>query len=169
MHHREQSPSDSDSLPVSFWCLNLSSHEGRRFRTMVPSIRTHRVRKQKGKHPNWQFGITIGLLSVGVATGKSRTSKSAATPERPGDNCLIEAMICDQRARSRTHDTQTVMSATLPQESDLSSRAFHRMWMIRSKSPPGTESAHVLPGVSPEYFDIKRWFVIRGDFHRMMD
>src|SRR5215475_13332743 len=117
------------------------------------------------------LGITIGIAAVicVVAIGKAGQARVEQQLNNLGDNFVwIEA---GGRAvngvRTGTHDTKTlVVSDAIAIKSQVS--------LIKSVSPNvddpvqivyGNQNWHTsYRGVSPEYFDIKRWYVNQGAF-----
>jgi putative ABC transport system permease protein len=115
------------------------------------------------------LGITIGIAAVicVVAIGKAGQARVQQHLNNLGDNFVwIEA---GGRAvngvRTGTHDTKTlVMADAVAIKSQIS--------LIKSVSPNVDDPVQVIygnqnwhtsyRGVSPEYFDIKRWFVDQG-------
>src|SRR6266536_5648839 len=115
------------------------------------------------------LGITIGIAAVicVVAIGKAGQARVQQHLNNLGDNFVwIEA---GGRAvngvRTGTHDTKTlVMADAIAIKNQIS--------LIRSVSPNVDDPVQVIygnqnwhtsyRGVSPEYFDIKRWFVDQG-------
>src|SRR5262252_11061348 len=122
------------------------------------------------------LGITIGIAAVicVVAIGKAGQAQVEQQLNNLGDNFVwIEA---GGRAvngvRTDTHDTKTlVVSDAIAIKNQVS--------LIKSVSPNVDDPVHVVygnqnwhtsyRGVSPEYFDIKRWYVDEGAFFSQDD
>jgi putative ABC transport system ATP-binding protein len=122
------------------------------------------------------LGITIGIAAVicVVAIGKAGQARVEQQLNNLGDNFVwIEA---GGRAvngvRTGTHDTKTlVMGDAIAIKSQVS--------LIKSISPNVDDPVQVVygnqnwhtsyRGVSPEYFDIKRWYVDQGAFFSQDD
>src|SRR5499433_4543757 len=122
------------------------------------------------------LGITIGIAAVicVVAIGKAGQARVEQQLNNLGDNFVwVEA---GGRAvngvRTGTHDTKTlVMSDAVAIKSQVS--------LIKSVSPNVDDPVQVVygnqnwhtsyRGVSPEYFDIKRWTVDHGAFFSQDD
>jgi putative ABC transport system permease protein len=122
------------------------------------------------------LGITIGIAAVicVVAIGKAGQARVQAQLNNLGDNFVwVEA---GGRAvngvRTGTHDTKTlVMADALAIKSQVS--------LIKSVSPNVDDPVQVIygnqnwhtsyRGVTPEYFDIKRWYVDQGAFFSQDD
>src|SRR5262249_46006403 len=122
------------------------------------------------------LGITIGIAAVicVVAIGKAGQARVEQQLNNLGDNFVwIEA---GGRAvngvRTGTHDTKTlIVSDAIAIKNQVS--------LIKSVSPNVDDPVQVVyanqnwhtsyRGVSPEYFDIKRWYVDQGAFFTQDD
>src|SRR6201984_3903204 len=115
------------------------------------------------------LGITIGIAAVicGVAIGKAGQARVEQQVNNLGDNFVwIEA---GGRAvngvRTGTHDTKTLVYAD-------AIAVKNQVSLIKSVSPNVDDPVQVIygnqnwppsyRGVTPEYFDIKRWYVDEG-------
>src|SRR5258707_923204 len=122
------------------------------------------------------LGITIGIAAVicVVAIGKAGQARVEQQLNNLGDNFVwIEAGgRAGNGVRTGAHDTKTLVGADAV-------AIKNQISLIKSVSPNVDDPVQVVygnqnwhtsyRGVSPEYFDIKRWFVNQGAFFSQDD